>query len=228
MEGCQETTTTDANKEITVFSRDGITVAMRNIDETNPEQCCEHWYRNDELHREGDLPAVIWYKKNGAIIAEYWYRNGKPHRGGDLPADIYYRNNQIYAEYWHRHGKLYRDGGLPVAVWYDKKGAKTEERWYHDNKKHREGGLPAVIRYKNGVKTAEAWYRDAKLYTNGRLAAVIYYNFESIDEYEIGCNTYTIDVQLFRDAVKGDAIHDALRPLPIPIRQAIIPHYCYQ
>jgi hypothetical protein len=35
----------------------------------------ECWYKDDLLHRDGDLPAIIQNNKNS-----YWYQNGKLHR----------------------------------------------------------------------------------------------------------------------------------------------------
>jgi hypothetical protein len=84
-----------------------------------------------------------------------------------------------------------------------------------------------MIHYEDGQISAEFWYCDGKLTLNGLLAAIIYQNIGSVHLYYTGDRT-TQNIDEFRDAVKGEAIHDALRPLPIPIRQAIIPHYCYQ
>ena len=42
------------------------------------------WYKNGELHRDGDKPAVEY--SNGDKM---WYQNGKLHRDGDKPAVEY-------------------------------------------------------------------------------------------------------------------------------------------
>ena len=42
------------------------------------------WCKNGKLHREKDLPAIIYY--NGDM---YWYKNGERHREKDLPAIIH-------------------------------------------------------------------------------------------------------------------------------------------
>jgi hypothetical protein len=44
----------------------------------------------DKLHRENDLPAIIW--DNGT--KEWWFK-GKCHRDGDLPAIIYTSHSKI-------------------------------------------------------------------------------------------------------------------------------------
>jgi hypothetical protein len=51
----------------------------------------QFWYKNGKLHRDGDLPAVIY-----ATGDQLWYKNGKLHRDGDLPAAIYADGSQFY------------------------------------------------------------------------------------------------------------------------------------
>ena len=41
----------------------------------------QRWYKEDKLHRDGDLPAFI-----GADGTQRWYKEDKLHRDGDLPA----------------------------------------------------------------------------------------------------------------------------------------------
>jgi hypothetical protein len=56
------------------------------------------WYnKKEELHREGDLPAV---EKNNGYKA--WYINGKLHR--DNGPAIQYPNGE---EYWYKNGFKY-------------------------------------------------------------------------------------------------------------------------
>jgi antitoxin component YwqK of YwqJK toxin-antitoxin module len=44
----------------------------------------QEWYKNDKLHRDNDMPAMIIH--NGT---QEWYQNGQLHRDNDLPAVIY-------------------------------------------------------------------------------------------------------------------------------------------
>jgi len=37
------------------------------------------WYKDRKLHRDGDLPAVIWLDGS-----QTWYKDGEVHRDGDL------------------------------------------------------------------------------------------------------------------------------------------------
>ncbi len=50
------------------------------------------WYQHGKLHRDNDLPAVIY--TNGT---QMWYQHGKLHRDNDLPAVIY---SDGAVEYW--------------------------------------------------------------------------------------------------------------------------------
>ena len=68
------------------------------------------WYNEKEqLHRENDLPAVIWYYNNGNIEEERWYQNGKLHRI-DGPAFIWYhKDGHIFHKLWYLNDKEYRE-----------------------------------------------------------------------------------------------------------------------
>ena len=129
---------------------------------TNPDGT-EEWYLNGKLHRDGDLPAVIfsndefaWYKNGerhrdgdeAAVISKIsntWYQNGKIHRDGDNPAIICKNGNKL----WYKHNLLHRDGDLPAVIYSNKCTI-----WYKDGKIHRDGDNPAIIRH-DGTKL---WY----------------------------------------------------------------------
>jgi hypothetical protein len=68
---------------------------------------CKVWYRNGILHRDGDLPAIIWEDRGNE-----WWKNGKRHREGDLPAIEWASGTKE----WWKNGKLHREGDLPVFV----------------------------------------------------------------------------------------------------------------
>ncbi len=55
------------------------------------------WYKNGEIHRDGDEAAVIL--PNGS---RYWYMNGKLHRSDDKPAIVKADGSQ----YWYKYGSL--------------------------------------------------------------------------------------------------------------------------
>jgi len=73
------------------------------------------WFRNGQLHREEDLPAIYDHGDQA------WYRDGLRHREGDLPAAIYATGGQR----WWRDGQLRREGGPAVVSATD----GTQE-WY--------------------------------------------------------------------------------------------------
>ena len=76
------------------------------------------WYKNNELHRNSDLPSVECYGG-----AKFWYKNGVYHRNGNSPA-IEYSNG---AKVWYKNGKLHRDNDLPAIDYND--GSK----WWYKN-----------------------------------------------------------------------------------------------
>jgi hypothetical protein len=74
------------------------------------------YYQDGVLHRDRDLPAVIW--KGGT---KEWYWHGKRHRDGDLPA-IERANG---TKEWFKNGQRHRDNGLPAIEW-----ANGDKEWY--------------------------------------------------------------------------------------------------
>ena len=76
------------------------------------------WWHNSrgELHRDGDLPAVIRASGNRC-----WYQSGMLHRDDDLPADVYANG----ARCWYQNGALHRDGDLPAVIRADGTGSGT-------------------------------------------------------------------------------------------------------
>jgi len=60
----------------------------------------KRWFNNaGELHRENDLPAVIF--KNGTKV---WWKNGKRHRENDMPAII----REYGSKEWFVNGEFIR------------------------------------------------------------------------------------------------------------------------
>ena len=98
----------------------------------NPSQVDESgatFWHNDknELHREGDQPAVIF--SDGGM---HWCKNGKFYRGGNKPAIVYPDGRMG----WYKNGKQHRDNKPAVILpggmrqWF-----KDGERYYPSNKK---------------------------------------------------------------------------------------------
>ena len=44
-----------------------------------------YYYKNNDYHREKDLPAKIWL-----IGTRAWFKNGKQHRDNGKPSSIYF------------------------------------------------------------------------------------------------------------------------------------------
>ena len=76
----------------------------------------KQWYKENNLHRENDKPAVIYPSE------KQWYYNGKKHRENDKPARM--TNDGKVKEWWYK-GKRHRENDKPAVVTTDRK-----EWWY--------------------------------------------------------------------------------------------------
>ncbi len=94
----------------------------------------KYWYKNGKLHRDNDLPAIIY--KIYQDEDQYWFKNGKLHRDNDLPAVVHQNGYQG----WYKNGVLHRDNDLPAQI-----SPNGTLRWYKNGKYHRENDLPAII-----------------------------------------------------------------------------------
>jgi len=68
------------------------------IQEATDTHGTQFWFKNGEMHRDKDLPAIIFY--NGT---QYWYKNGLIHRDNNLPAMICSDGMQK----WYKNGIQY-------------------------------------------------------------------------------------------------------------------------
>lgn len=88
------------------------------------------YYPNKQIRKEK------WYKKDKGK----WFGGKVRHRDGDLPAVIYYNiDGTKKEEFWYKDGKLHRDGDLPASILYDDYGAKIEEQWWENGKMGKTG-----------------------------------------------------------------------------------------
>ncbi len=67
----------------------------------------QQFYKNGQLHRDGDKPAVIW--TDGT---QKFYKNGQLHRDGDKPAVIGSNGSQQF----YKNGQRQRDGDKPAII----------------------------------------------------------------------------------------------------------------
>jgi len=89
----------------------------------------QEWYKNGDLHRGGDLPAIV----EGNL--QEWYNDGKLHREGDRPA---HHDDEV--ELWYFDGLLHREGDKPAVV-----VGEGRKEWYRNGKRHRDCERPAII-----------------------------------------------------------------------------------
>lgn len=122
------------------------------------------WFRDEILHRDEDLPAIIKYNSEDKPVEMYWYQHGEIHRDGDEPAKIKSDNDgSLILKSWYRHGELHRDGDKPSLIHFKKGDGMPNFYWNQNGKLHRDGDEPAVITF-NGSLLCQAWYRDGKLH----------------------------------------------------------------
>lgn len=137
----------------------------------------QYWYRDGNIHRDGDQPAV------DGPYGKVWYQNGLVHRDGDRPAVVRLDKNtgEPHAEMWFKHGVLHRELDKPAVIHQGSKRAwcvngefrRTNEsdaplvrwdggqEWYNSNGQlHRTNG-PAVI---SPVNLASRYVKDGALY----------------------------------------------------------------
>ena len=65
------------------------------------------FYKNGEIHRDNDLPAVV--DPNN----ETWYQNGLIHRDGGA-AIIFYELGRPVQQFWLQHGVRHREDGPAI------------------------------------------------------------------------------------------------------------------
>lgn len=77
----------------------------------------ELFYMNGDLHREGDLPAIIKYRPDGTVKKEEFFKKDRRHRDGDQPAVIQYRTDgSLESEQFYHHGTMRRKGDESAFV----------------------------------------------------------------------------------------------------------------
>lgn len=114
------------------------------------------WYKNDELHRDNDLPAI-----EHAYFKEWW-REGLRHRDNDLPAVEF--NNKEHKEWWSK-GRLHREKG-PAKICTYKIINYRKKVWYYDGNIHNLIGPAIVSKFCNRV--SEYYYIYGNKYTKNK------------------------------------------------------------
>jgi len=71
----------------------------------------EWFYKEGQLHREGDRPALIHYRADGSVCSELFYKEDQLHREGDRPASIHYRaDGSVKSESFYKECQKYTPG----------------------------------------------------------------------------------------------------------------------
>lgn len=141
------------------------------------------FYKNNILHRDGDLPTIIlndddevikkWYKdgllhREGGPAVQYgasralWYKEGKIHRENG-PAILEILPNGTLQQEWLIHDRYHRDDG-PARI-FEKK-----EEWWINGKVHREDGPAVIYKENSSQRGLTKWYKGGKLHRLDGLA----------------------------------------------------------
>lgn len=150
----------------------------------------ESWYKNGQLHRDGDNPAFVRYSNNYVDLPtlEIYYKNGVITRE-KKPAKIDYQFkhcDRIKNEYYYKDGQYHRGNDLPAVILRDENDNIAKQEWYKDGLKHREGNKPSYIATNsNGRVECEKWYKNGIPTRENNLAnSVTYFSNGKISEEE--------------------------------------------
>ena len=149
--------TTYVNKNVIIWFQEHQ-IRLHLLQEYRYKNFKQMWYKNGLLHRDNDLPAIIY--DSGTQI---WCQNGKKHRFNDLPTEIWLDCTEI----WYQKGKLHRENDLPALI-----KPNGVQAWYQNGQYHRDNDLPALIR-PDGCK---GWYQRGLIHRDNDLPAFIYPN----------------------------------------------------
>lgn len=111
------------------------------------------WYKNNLLHRDHDLPALIKKNEN----RKEWYQHGLLHRDSGGPT-VVSETDKIICKKRRHHGIPHRENDLPAYTSYCKETKTFRlQSWIQNDKYHRTNG-PAMIYYDGTL----VWYIHGK------------------------------------------------------------------
>jgi hypothetical protein len=168
-------------------------------------------YRNKggQLHREGDRPAKIVYKRTpeGEFYKsiEAWFVNALRHRENG-PAWIRYwtNGNSIEEEWWLNDTKTRLDKSQPTEIQYFETGEISAKIWaYPEFSKgnfhgHRIGGPASIYYTENGKIHKEYWWEFGKIHRKGAPCSIEYDD----EGYGIVVDSEWIDRTKEKDLIK--------------------------
>jgi len=130
----------------------------------------KYYNETNQLHREGDKPAIIEYYQNGSVKNEFYFINHCRHREGDKPSCITYypsecgKNGNIKHESYYIYNVICRNADKPAYIDYypsecgENGNVKYEEYYNNDGDHYREGDKPNQIEYsEDGNTITEIW-----------------------------------------------------------------------
>ena len=158
---------------------DGPAILSQFIEE--PDVYEETWYDHGNIHRDGDLPAVIESETKDFYRKEWW-KNDKQHRDGGKPAVIVVQDGKVVKMEWWVNGKLHRDEEAgPAIIELEAKGhdkVRTEKdnqiliewvpipvwdmTWMRNGKKHRKNGSAYIRANPDGTIVEQKCYQAGR------------------------------------------------------------------
>ena len=144
------------DEQIEMFHSNNIKYKLLEIIDVSMYYDNVSYLRNGKLHRDNDLPAVIYTDGK-----QRWYQNGLTHRDNDLPAVITEEGDQT----WYKNGFKHRDNDLPAKI-----NANGDKYWYQNGFHYRDNDLPAIIR----TCGEKVWYKNGLIHRDNDLPAITY------------------------------------------------------
>ena len=70
-----------------------------------PGMSRKYYYKNNELHRDDDKPALIRYENNFSTVIREWYKEGLLHRDHGPARMRDYEEECIYIRHYYKNGE---------------------------------------------------------------------------------------------------------------------------
>lgn len=130
------------------------------------------WCENGKLHREGRVPAEIYFNENGSVKHRKWWTNGEL-----VHSVSYYDNGKVKSQVrWEDNNKKCKeinDEEPPTIIKYYENGNVKYLRW-----RIRKNNPLSIYFYENGNKIYEFWATPDNIIHRDKYPAEIRY-FES-------------------------------------------------
>jgi hypothetical protein len=123
----------------------------------------EIWKENGKVHRDGDLPAVIEYYRDGSLKALRYFNHNNKHRIGGPQLIKFYEDGGVQIEAYYENNKRYRADG-PAYIAYFPNGNFEEISWYDAEGRLHNLDEPALVEFnsRGDVIRSEWWWNGQK------------------------------------------------------------------